>query len=199
MGRNSAHCTPTGYLASQPKCRVTAIVKFQTTLGRTKFRVRVCQTLSADSAGQAWPPRLRHGARSSCGAFSSAVGVPGLEPGTSALSELRSSQLSYTPLWGNKKAKPTQVWPYPAQDKKDRASPRLAGVDGNQNHEHLNQRVRADCRAERIIGALRGLSTENQQMSPSSGTTHSLSPLRTARPTGLKRRGEDRPQRRSPG
>ena len=28
------------------------------------------------------------------------MGVPGFEPGTSALSELRSNQLSYTPLVG---------------------------------------------------------------------------------------------------
>src|SRR5262249_41866966 len=56
-----------------------------------------------------------------------AVGVLGFEPRTSALSELRSSQLSYTPLapppgsqrlWagvrGNKKAKPRRVWLIPA-------------------------------------------------------------------------------------
>jgi hypothetical protein len=43
------------------------------------------------------------------------VRVLGFEPRTSALSELRSSQLSYTrsnPA-GNKKAKPIKVWPYP--------------------------------------------------------------------------------------
>jgi hypothetical protein len=40
------------------------------------------------------------------------MGVLGFEPRTSALSELRSSQLSYTPA-ENKKAKPGQVWPYP--------------------------------------------------------------------------------------
>ena len=41
--------------------------------------------------------------------------VPGFEPGTSALSELRSSQLSYTPgpVSVNAKAKPIQVWPSP--------------------------------------------------------------------------------------
>ena len=49
-------------------------------------------------------------------AGSTRMGVLGFEPRTSALSELRSSQLSYTRVvsgWGNKKAKPTQVWPYP--------------------------------------------------------------------------------------
>src|SRR5262249_55058679 len=35
-----------------------------------------------------------------------------VEPRTSALSELRSSQLSYTPF-ANKKAKPDWVWPVP--------------------------------------------------------------------------------------
>src|SRR6266436_2929448 len=42
------------------------------------------------------------------------MGVLGFEPRTSALSELRSSQLSYTPAKANKKAKPQSVWPYPA-------------------------------------------------------------------------------------
>src|SRR5262249_40988845 len=50
------------------------------------------------------------------------VGVLGFEPRTSALSELRSSQLSYTPKrvglaarhpQKTKKAKPHKVWPYP--------------------------------------------------------------------------------------
>src|SRR5262245_42588104 len=45
-----------------------------------------------------------------------AVGVLGFEPRTSALSELRSSQLSYTPSVPatNKKAKPILVWLDPA-------------------------------------------------------------------------------------
>ncbi len=58
------------------------------------------------------------------------VGVLGFEPRTSALSELRSSQLSYTPAPGayaarlataNKKAKPIRVWPYPQKRAGDRA------------------------------------------------------------------------------
>ncbi len=36
------------------------------------------------------------------------VGVPGFEPGTSALSELRSSQLSYTPMTSDCVSKPTK-------------------------------------------------------------------------------------------
>jgi outer membrane protein assembly factor BamB len=72
-----------------------------------------------------------------------AVGVLGFEPRTSALSELRSSQLSYTPpfsalpLWfrGNKKAKPQQVWPYPLELWIERLA-HLANLAGDQDHTH---------------------------------------------------------------
>jgi hypothetical protein len=46
----------------------------------------------------------------------SPVGVLGFEPRTSALSELRSSQLSYTPFFprlSKQKSQTEQVWPYP--------------------------------------------------------------------------------------
>jgi hypothetical protein len=62
------------------------------------------------------------------------VGVLGFEPRTSALSELRSSQLSYTPCAsGNKKAKPIRFGPI-RPDCWDRASPLLAALE-NQRHE----------------------------------------------------------------
>ena len=71
----------------------------------------------------------------------SAVGVLGFEPRTSALSELRSSQLSYTPWsnrgWTNKKAKPKRfgstragIW--------DRASTLHTDQPNDETHEfHL--------------------------------------------------------------
>src|SRR6267143_1319075 len=65
------------------------------------------------------------------------MGVLGFEPRTSALSELRSSQLSYTPLRRVKQKSQThRVWPYPTVGW-DRASTLLADVNNPLGHKRL--------------------------------------------------------------
>src|SRR5262245_43906997 len=68
------------------------------------------------------------------------MGVLGFEPRTSALSELRSSQLSYTPVSAQQQNSQTDaVWPYPPPVDGIELSPRL--VDGNVElrHRHFRQ------------------------------------------------------------
>src|SRR5204862_2614223 len=67
------------------------------------------------------------------------MGVLGFEPRTSALSELRSSQLSYTPVfWEQKKPNRIRFGSIPKR-KLDRASPLLADVVNNPSHVHFTR------------------------------------------------------------
>lgn len=94
----------------------------------------------------ALPIELRPQSRGTCRfSLTPGLGVLGFEPRTSALSELRSSQLSYTPRRApvantpgsppNKKAKPFKVWLYPAQ-RLDRASTSLVLANKTVDHKY---------------------------------------------------------------
>src|SRR5262245_15022580 len=94
------------------------------------------------------------------------LGVLGFEPRTSALSELRSSQLSYTPLVAVKQKSQTRLGLALSASGLDRASPLLAA--GNEQVDHTPDRSQFRCFRSPlqglsdgvIIGALSRLSTE---------------------------------------
>lgn len=68
------------------------------------------------------------------------VRVLGFEPRTSALSELRSSQLSYTRSAQRKqKSQTILVWPYPSTQVSDRALRLLTLANNPVDHEHATR------------------------------------------------------------
>jgi hypothetical protein len=81
--------------------------------------------------------------------------VLGFEPRTSALSELRSSQLSYTRVSPTKKPNPAKAWPYPNRIV-DRALPDLANSDNVDGNHQLFSGVRGKQNYRTVTASVNG-------------------------------------------